>query len=86
MEEKDYENHEVYGGLLLKKQGYKFWKEVYYHGKAKCRYKSKYLDLLNWADMRIDSSGNNVSLDGRFEELSQRYNILIKKLNSYPIV
>ena len=36
--------------------------------------------------MRIDSSGNNVSLDGRLEELSTRYNVAIKDLNSYPIV
>ena len=71
---------------LLKKQGYKFWREVYYHGVAGCKFKSKYLDLLNWADMRIDSSGNEVSLDGRLEELSQRYNVPIPKLNSYPIV
>lgn len=86
LEEKDYEKHEIYGGTLLKKQGYKYWKEVYYHGVANCKYKSKYLDLLNWADMRIDSSGNEVSLDGRLEELSVRYNIPINELNSYPIV
>lgn len=86
LEEKDYINHEIYGALLLKRQGYKYWKEVYYHGVANCKYKSKFLDLLNWADMRIDSSGNNVSMDGRLEELSRRYNIQIEKLNSYPIV
>lgn len=86
LEEKDYTKHEIYGGLLLKRQRYKYWKEVYYHGVANCKYKSKYLDLLNWADMRIDSSGIEVSLDGRLEELSKRYNVPIKKLNSYPIV
>ncbi len=36
--------------------------------------------------MRIDCSGNEVTLDGRLEELSKRYNIPIKELNSYPIV
>lgn len=86
LEEKDYTKHEIYGGKLLKKQGYKHWKEVYYHGVANCKYKSKLLDLLNWADMRIDSSGNEVSLDGRLEELSKRYNVPVKELNSYPIV
>lgn len=86
LEEKDYTKHEIYGGLLLKRQGYKYWKEVYYHGVANCEFTSKYLDLLNWADMRIDSSGNEVSLDGRLEELSKRYNVPIKELNSYPIV
>ncbi len=86
LEEKDYEKHEVYGGRVLKAQGYKYWKEVYYHGVANCKYKSRFLDLLNWADMRIDSCGNEVSLDGRLEELFKRYGIPVKKLNSYPIV
>lgn len=86
LEEKDYTKHEIYGGLLLKRQGYKYWKEVYYHGDANCEYQSNYLDLLNWADMRIDSSGKEVSLDGRLQELSQRYGVPLKELNSYPIV
>ena len=86
LKEKDYETHEIYGGEVLKRQGYEYWKEVYFHGQAKCKYQSKFLDLLNWADMRIDSSGNEVSLDGRLEELSKRYKLPIEKLNSYPIV
>ncbi len=36
--------------------------------------------------MRVDSVGNVVSLDGRLEELSIRYNVPIKELDSYPIV
>jgi len=86
LDEKDFEKHEQVGGEILKRQGYKYWKEVYYHGMANAPYQSEFLDLLNWADMRIDSSGNNVSLDGRLEELSTRYNIAIKELNSFPIV
>ena len=86
LEEKDYIKHIVGGGGILKKLGYKYWKEVYYHCVAGAEYSSKFLDLLNWADMRIDSSGNNVSLDGRLEELSTRYNVPIKELDSYPIV
>ncbi len=82
LEEKDYCNHEQVGGEILKNQGYK----VYYHGVANCPYQSRVLDLLNWADMRVDSSGNIVTLDGRLEELSTRYNVPIKELNSYPIV
>lgn len=74
------------GGGILKSQGYKYWKEVYYHGVANCEYQSKFLDLLNWADMRIDSAGKEVSLDGRLEELSVRYNVPLKELDSYPIV
>ena len=36
--------------------------------------------------MRIDSAGKEVSLDGRLEELSKRYNVPLKELDSYPIV
>ncbi len=86
LEQKDYIQHNKVGGEILKNQGYKHWKEIYYHGIANCEYQSKFLDLLNWADMRIDSSGNMVTLDGRLEELSTRYNVPIKELDSYPIV
>ncbi len=86
LDEKDYITHNVVGGGFLKSQGFKYWKEVYYHGVAGCEYQSKFLDLLNWADMRIDSAGKEVSLDGRLEELSKRYNVPLKELDSYPIV
>ncbi len=86
LEPQDYINHNFVGGNMLKEQGYKYWKEVYYHGIANCEYQSKFLDLLNWADMRVDSSGNRVSLDGRLEELSVRYHVPLKELDSYPIV
>lgn len=86
LEPQDYITHNKVGGDLLKRAGYKYWKEVYYHGVANCEYQSRFLDLLNWADMRVDSSGNVVSLDGRLEELSIRYNVPLKELDSYPIV
>lgn len=70
----------------MKAQGYKFWKEVYYHGVVDSPYQSELLDLLNLADMHIDSEGNYVTLDGRLEELSARYNVPIKELDSYPMV
>ncbi len=85
-QEKDYMIHNKIGGEILKKQGYKFWQEVYYHGEANSPYKSKYLDLLNWADMHIDSSGNYVSFDERLEEISNRYNVPINDLYSKAIV
>lgn len=86
LEEKDYVTHNVVGGGILKNQGYKFWREIYYHGVAKAPYQSEYLDLLNLADMHIDSEGNYVTLDERLEELSKRYDVPIKELDSYPIV
>lgn len=86
LEEKDYINHNIVGGEILKAEGYKFWQEVYYHGVVNSPYQSEYLDLLNLADMHIDSEGNYVTLDGRLEELSQRYHLPIEKLDSYPMV
>ena len=86
LDEKDYEKHETVGGEALRKQGYKYWKEVYYHTQANAPYQSEYLDLLNLADMHIDSEGNYVEFDEKLEELSKRYNVQIENLNSYPIV
>lgn len=83
---KDYEKHEKIGGEFLKSQGYKFWQEVYWHGVANSPYKSEYLDILNWADLHIDSEGNYVSFDERLEEISRRYHVPIDELNSKRIV
>ena len=85
-EPKDYQRHNVIGGGILKKLGYKHWKEVYYHGEVNPEYTSHLLDILEWADMHIDSVGKYVSLDGRLEELSERYNVPIDELDSKPIV
>ena len=85
LEEKNYKTHNIVGGNILKKQGFKYWKEVYYHGVANYKYQSKVLDLLNWADMRVDSSGNIVSLDERLEDISVRHNTPINQLDSYII-
>ena len=85
LEEKDYEKHEIVGGEVLKKQGYKFWKEVYYHGVTNSPYQSEYLDLLNLADMHIDYIGNYVSFDERLQDISKRYNKKIEELKSFKL-
>lgn len=85
-EQEDYKNHNAIGGNLLKAQNYKYWKEVYYHGVVNSPYQSRFLDLLNWADMHIDGMGNYVSFDGRLEELSKRYNTPIQNLKSWAMV
>lgn len=71
---------------VLKNLGYKHWKEIYYHNLADSPYQSHFLELLNYADMIIDSEGNLVTMDERLEELSSRCNVPIHKLNSDPIV
>ena len=66
-------NHNVIGGEILKENGYKYWKEVYYHGEVGIEYKSMYLDILNQADMQIDKYGNDVGYEKRLEDIKQRY-------------
>lgn len=66
-------NHNVIGGNLLRDNNYKYWKEVYYHGKPDVLYKSLYLDILNMADMQIDKYGNDVGYEKRLEDIKNRY-------------
>ena len=65
--------HENIGGEILKRNGYKYWKEVYYHGDINTEYKSLFLEILNKADMQIDKYGNDVGYDKRLEDIKSRY-------------
>lgn len=65
--------HPVIGGLLLKKSNYKYWKEVYYHGSLCDEYQSLELDLLNTADMQINSFGKKVTVEERLIDIKDRY-------------
>lgn len=65
--------HGEVGAEILKRSGYKFWQEVYYHGKADSEYESMYLDILNAADMSVDSKGNDVGVDKRLKDIKSRY-------------
>jgi len=69
------DNHNIIGGKILKQNGYKYWQEVYYHGEVDTLYKSKYLDILNQADMQIDKYGNDVGYDARLEDIKSRYGV-----------
>lgn len=66
-------DHASIGGELLKKQGYPYWREVACHGKLDVDYDSEELALLNKADMRINSSGQQVSIDMRLQDIGTRY-------------
>jgi len=70
---KDGINHNKIGGEILKQTGFKYWKEIYYHGIVDSEYKSIYLDILNQADMQIDRYGNDVGYDKRLEDIKSRY-------------
>lgn len=86
LEEKDYLTHNIVGGNLLKNLGYKYWKEVYYHGIPNSPYQSYFLDLLNWADARTDGTGNTVSFEEGLLDISRRYNIPVEKLEYLKLV
>lgn len=67
------EEHEHYCGELLRDNGYKFWKEVFYHGDPEASYKSSALSLLNYADMTTDPDGKSVTMEMRLEDIGLRY-------------
>lgn len=68
-------NHNKIGGIILKNSGYKYWKEVYYHGELTNEYESLYLNILNQADMQIDKYGNDVGYENRLKDIETRYKI-----------
>lgn len=65
--------HNIIGGEILKNNGYKYWKEVYYHGNPDTDYNSLFLKILNMADMQIDKYGNDVGYEKRLEDIKSRY-------------
>ena len=65
----NHSNHEEVGGNILKQNNYKYWKEIYYHGKTDIEYNSLYLYILNQADMQIDKYGNDVGYEKRLEDI-----------------
>jgi len=71
--DKDGVNHNKIGGEILKRNGFKYWREIYYHGIADCEYQSLYLDVLNQADMQINKYGNDVGYNKRLQDIKKRY-------------
>ena len=65
--------HERAGGELLEKSGYRYWKEVYYHGNPDAEYESDELTILNIADMETSNAGRRISMDERLESIADRY-------------
>lgn len=65
--------HNHKGGEILKNQGYKYWKEVYYHGIDQDEYTSQELWLLNYVDTTIGPKGEPLTLNGRVENIRDRY-------------
>jgi len=79
--------HNIVGGNLLKNNGYKYWKEVYYHGNPSDEYESLFLTILNMADMQIDKYGNDVGYEKRLIDIENRYGSnSMQYLNSKAII
>ena len=68
----DNTNHNYIGGQVLERQNYKYFNEVKYHGVCDSKYQSAELDLLNYADMHINSNGEYVSFNQRLEDIARR--------------
>jgi hypothetical protein len=58
---------------ILKRVGYKYRQEVYYHGAINIQYSSPELDLLNTADLQVTLSWDHVSLQERLEDIAIRH-------------
>ena len=67
------DKHGEHGASILKRNNYKYYKEVYYHGRLQNEYSSEYLKILNQADMQIDKYGNDVGYEKRLEDIKKRY-------------
>ncbi len=65
--------HAHAGGIMLKAQGYVYWKEVYYHGIPQTDYLSQELKLLNYVDMIIGPDGTEMSIKQRIDDIEERY-------------
>lgn len=80
-------DHNKIGGLILKQSGFKYWKEIYYHGNPNTNYHSLYLDILNQADLQIDKCGNDVGYKNRLLDIKNRYKETSKEYqNSKKII
>ena len=58
---------------ILKRVGYKYRQEVYYHGGVNIQYSSTELDLLNTADLQVTLSWDHVPPQKRLEDIAIRH-------------
>lgn len=69
------EDHAAIGGCILKRQGYRYWKEVSNHSNPKSSYQSAALDILNTADMMTGPNGEDLTVIDRLSDIADRYGI-----------
>lgn len=66
-------DHAHNGGLFLKEQGYKYWREIYYHGTVQNEYNSVILIVLNYVDLTTGPNGESLSIEMRINDIVERY-------------
>ena len=67
------EEHNKVGGNILKKQKYKYWKEVYYHGNPKPDYISPALLVLDLAELCVGNDGSYIGIDSKLATLRAKF-------------
>lgn len=67
------QEHANKGGMILKEQGYRFWKEIFYHGTPQKEYDSAELWLLNFVDMITGPKGESMTISHRISDIADRY-------------
>ena len=66
-------DHPDVGGEILKRQGYRYWKEVANHGNVNVTEVSDALFVLSCADMTTGPSGESFTMQERIDNIAQRY-------------
>lgn len=65
--------HNAAGGMILEKNKFRYWEEIYWHGTPNSSYHSNMLNLLNYCDLTTNYDGTNVSVDKRLSDIEKRY-------------
>ena len=66
-------DHPAIGAEILKRQGYRYWKEVADHGNINVTEVSDALFVLSCADMTTGPHGERFTMQDRIDNMAQRY-------------
>ena len=66
-------DHPAVGAEILKRQGYRYWKEVADHGNINVTEVSDALFVLSCADMTTGPGGERFTMQDRIDNMAERY-------------
>ena len=66
-------DHPAVGAEILKRQGYRYWKEVADHGNINVTEATDALFVLSCADMTTGPHGESFTMEDRIDNMAQRY-------------